>query len=194
MTTAQSQTQEENAAGEPQAADSAAPASALEQELARMAEEVAKYKDQWVRSVAEMENLRKRTQRELEDNSRYAITGFAREMVDVLENLMRASQSIPSAARQESELVNTIGTGVDLTLQELQKTLERFGIQRIDPQGQKFDHNLHQAVVQLERGDVPDGTVVQVVQAGYVLHDRLLRPAIVAVSKWVESPGVDTTA
>ena len=118
-------------------------------------------------------------------------------MVSVLENLRRASESIPPDARDSNPVFKTLGEGVDLTLQELLNIFVKYGIRRIDPQGEKFDHNFHQAVTQVERDDVPPGTVVQVVQAGYLIHDRLLRPAMVAVSK---QPGgeppkqVDTTA
>jgi molecular chaperone GrpE len=183
-------------AGEtPEAAGEAARIGQLQDEVARLTEETNRLRDQWVRAVAETDNIRKRSQRELEETSRYAITGFARDMVSVLENLKRASESIPADQRNGNDLLKTIGEGVDLTLQELLNTFQKFGINRIDPQGQKFDHNLHQAVVQVERDDVPAGTVVQVVQAGYVIHDRLLRPAMVAVSKAAEPPQkVDTTA
>lgn len=167
----------------------------LQDEVARLTEETNRLRDQWVRAVAETDNIRKRSQRELEETSRYAISGFARDMVSVLENLMRASDSIPAGLRTSNDLLKTLAEGVELTLQELLATFKKFGINRIDPQGQKFDHNLHQAVVQVERGDVPPGTVVQVVQAGYIIHDRLLRPAMVAVSKACETPPkVDTTA
>lgn len=169
--------------------------SLLHSKIHQLAEESARYKDQWVRSVAEAENTRKRLQRELEDNARYAVSNFAKDMVEVLENLSRASNSIPQDAVNSSDVLKTLNDGLSLTRQEMLRTLEKYGIQRIDPVGQKFDHNFHQAVVQIPRTDVPDGTVVQVVQAGYVIHDRLLRPAMVAVSKWMEPPEkVDTTA
>ncbi len=152
-------------------------------EIARLTAEVAKYKDQWVRAAAEVDNVRKRSQREIEESSRYAVTGFARDMVEVLENLSRASASIPKEKREGNDLLKTLGEGVDLTLQELLNIFTRYGITRLDPQGAKFDHNFHQAVVQVERADLPPGQIVQVVQAGYTIHDRLLRPAMVAVSK-----------
>ncbi len=165
-------------------------------EIARLTEEVSKYKDQWVRAAAETENIRKRTQRELEENNRYAVTNFARDMVEVLENLNRASSSIPPEKREGNDLLKTLGEGVDFTLQDLLNIFQRYGIKRIDPQNQKFDHNFHQAVVQVERADIPAGQVVQVVQAGYIIHDRLLRPAMVAVSRQPEQPPekVDTLA
>jgi molecular chaperone GrpE len=166
-----------------------------EAEILQLQEEIAKLKDQWVRSVAEADNIRKRSLKEKEETAKYAINAFASDMVTVLETLKRASESIPAAARAENELLKTIGQGVDLTLQELLTIFQRYQINRIDPIDQKFDHNFHQAVAQVERDDVPAGTVVQVVQAGYVIHDRLLRPAMVVVSKAVEPPKrVDTTA
>ena len=164
--------------------------------LAQLQEEAAKYKDQWIRTAAELENNRKRFQRELEDNARYAVTGFARDIVEVVENLIRASHSIPKEARNDNELLSTLGEGVDLTLQEMMKILEKHHIKRIDPLKQKFNHDFHQAVAQIERTDIEPNTVIQVVQAGYTLHERLLRPAMVAVSKAPATPleKVDTSA
>ncbi len=154
-------------------------------------------KDQLLRAMAETENVRKRAQREVEDANKYAVTSFARDMVNVMENLHRATQSIPASAR-ESEGVKAVVEGVDLTLRELEQIFNRFHIKRLMPQGEKFDHNQHQAVAQIESADVPEGHVAQVLQAGYVLHERLLRPAIVAVSKGVNgapvSPQLDTQA
>jgi len=162
------------------------PENPLQDEIERLNAELAKTKDQWVRAVAETDNIRKRAQRDLEENSKYAVTAFARDMVSVLENLKRASDSIPHAARASNDLLKTLGEGVDLTLQELLSTFKNNGIKRIDPKDAKFDHNFHQAVSQIERDDVPPGTVIQVVQAGYTLHDRLLQPAMVVVSKAVD--------
>ena len=164
--------------------------------IAELEAEAAKLRDSWVRAAAETDNIRKRSQRELEDTRKYAINGFATDMVSVLENLKRAAESIPADARANNELLKTLGEGVDLTLQELLGTFERYGIKRIDPIGQKFDHNLHQAVVQVEQAGIEPGTVVQVVQAGYIIGERLLRPAMVAVSKAAGDTvkKVDTTA
>lgn len=202
MTTAQNPAaqHEEPGATSPEAAAHELAADAghdpKDDEIARLAAEVAKFKDQWVRAAAEVDNVRKRSQREVEESSRYAITGFARDMVEVLENLSRASVSIPAEKREGNDLLKTLGEGVELTLQNLLNIFNRYGITRLDPQGQKFDHNFHQAVVQIERTDVPPGQVVQVVQSGYTIHDRLLRPAMVAVSKAPATPPekVDTTA
>ena len=163
--------------------------------LAQLQEENAKLRDQLMRAVAEAENIRKRAQKSQEELAKYAVSDFARDMVSVLENLIRAADSIPSEARADNELLNNLGQGVDLTLKELIKIFERYGIRRLDPMGQKFDHNFHQAIAQVERDDVPTGTVVQVVQAGYISHDRLLRPAMVAVSKQAtDTKKVDTVA
>lgn len=201
MTTAQNpaQTPEEEAATSPESVvhelSEDAGHDPREEQIALLTAEVAKYKDQWVRTAAEADNIRKRSQREMEETSRYAVTGFARDMVEVLENLTRASSSIPMEKREGNELLKILGEGVDLTLQELLNIFSRYGITRIDPMGQKFDHNFHQAVVQVDRTDIPAGTVVQVVQSGYIIHDRLLRPAMVAVSKLPpEVEKVDTTA
>jgi len=157
--------------------------NALQAEIERLTAELAKLQDQWVRAVAEADNIRKRSQRDMEENAKYAITGFARDMVSVLENLKRASDSIPQSERAGNDLLKTLGEGVDLTLKELLAIFQNNGIKRIDPLNAKFDHNFHQAVAQVERDDVVPGTVVQVVQAGYVIHDRLLQPAMVVVSK-----------
>jgi molecular chaperone GrpE len=160
-----------------------------------LAQQLSAMKDQWIRAVAETENVRKRAEREREETSKYAITGFARDMVSVLENLKRASESMPAELRSNDERIKSLAEGVDLTLQELLGIFDRYQIKRIDPMGEKFDHQYHQAVVQVERPDLPAGTVIQVVQAGYIIHDRLLRPAMVAVSKLPEAvKPVDTSA
>ena len=154
----------------------------LQEEIDRLREENTRIRDQWVRAVAEADNIRKRGVREQDEASRYAITNFARDMAGVLENLKRASENIPAGARENDVLLNKLGEGVDLTLQELLAIFKKYDIRRIDPIKQKFDHNLHQAVTQVERDDMPPGTVVQVVQAGYTIGDRLLKPAMVVVS------------
>ncbi len=164
--------------------------------IAQLEEELAKLREQWIRAVAETDNVRKRSQRDLEESSKYAITGFASDMVSVLENLKRASESFAPEAVAENALLKTLSEGVNLTLQELLGIFQKHKITRIDPIGQKFDHNLHQAVVQVENNEVEAGTVIQVVQAGYMIADRLLRPAMVAVSKTSATPAnkVDTSA
>ncbi len=180
---------------EAEAPPSALGADPLQKEIDRLKEENAKLRDQWVRAVADAENIRKRAQRDMEDTARYGVTNFARDMVSVLENLTRASESIPAEAASDNELLKTLREGIHLTLQELLSIFEKYGIKRVMPLNQKFDHNLHQAVAQAPREDVPAGTVVQVIQSGYIIHDRLLRPAMVVVSQAVDpAKKVDTTA
>jgi molecular chaperone GrpE len=154
-----------------------------ENEESKLEEEVAKYKDMYLRAMAETENVRARAKRENEDTAKYATTKFAREMVGILENLVRASESMTPELRAGSEVVKKVADGIDMTLKELTGIFERNGIKRIDPKGEKFDHNFHQAVSQVESSDAEPGTVLNVLQAGYVLHDRLLRPAMVTVAK-----------
>jgi molecular chaperone GrpE len=169
-------------------ASEASPESQLQQEIDRLTEENHRLRDQCVRAVAETDNVRKRSQRDIAEASRYAISNFAKDMAGVLENLKRASDTIPAEARKTDVLLNKLGEGVDLTTQELLAIFKRYDIHRIDPIDQKFDHNLHEAVVQIPRDDVPPGTIVQVMQAGYTIGDRLLKPAMVAVSKAGDSP------
>ena len=144
--------------------------------------EIAALKDQSLRALAEAENIRRRSERELQDMSKYAVTGFARDLVNVLENLQRAVDSIPADLKETQPEVANLSVGVEMTLKELLGIFARQGIERIDPMGQKFDHNLHQAIAQVDVPDAEAGTVVQVLQAGYKIHDRLLRPAMVGVA------------
>lgn len=143
---------------------------------------IKELEDKLLRTMAEMENLRRRTEKELEETRKYAVTGFARDLISVLENLERAEQSIPADA---DESVQKIGEGVKLTAQELLKVFENYGIQRISPEGQPFDHNYHQAIVEIPTADHAPGTVVNVMQSGFTIKDRLLRPAMVGVAKAV---------
>lgn len=157
--------------------------------------ELAAMKDQALRALAEAENVRRRAERDVAETSKYAVTGFARDLVSVLENLQRAVESIPAQVRVEQPVVGNLAVGVEMTLKELLSAFEKHGIKRIDPLGQKFDHNLHQAVAQIATPDAEEGTVVQVLQAGYTIHDRLLRPAMVGVASKGEAPHqVDTQA
>jgi molecular chaperone GrpE len=153
-----------------------------EAESLRKDEEIARLSDAYLRAVAETENVRNRAKRELEDASRYAATRFARDMVNIVENLSRAVQSIPPEARETHETLKQVAEGLEMTMQELLGIFERNGVRRLDPAGEKFDHNLHQAVAQIESDAQAPGHVVQVLQAGYTLHDRLLRPAMVTVA------------
>ena len=144
--------------------------------------ELNEAKDQWLRTVAEMENIRKRAQKEKEDALRYAISNFAREILPVADNLRRALESCEmSDALPES--TKSLIAGVQMTEQELLKAFENHGLKVVTPLNQKFDPNFHQAVFEIENSEVESGTVLQVMQSGYVLHERLLRPAMVGVSK-----------
>ena len=167
-------------------------ARALQALLDQKESELAAMKDQALRALAVTENTRRRSERELADMSKYAVTGFARDLVNVLENLQRATDAISPDLRASQPAVASLATGVEMTLKELLTVFERYGIVRIDPMGQKFDHNYHQAVAQIDATDAEPGTVVQVLQAGYSIHDRLLRPAMVAVAAPRTGPVLDT--
>ena len=190
-----------NDAGEPGAAQPAAQQSAAADPQARIAEleaEIARMKDQALRALADAENTRRRAQRDIEENNKYAVSNFARDVLPVADNLRRAVEAIPAEARAADETLAQFAAGVELTERELLNALERYGIKRVDPAGQPFDHNLHQAMMQIDSAEHPPGTVVQVFQSGYTIHGRLLRPAMVTVSKGASAgaPGakVDTTA
>jgi molecular chaperone GrpE len=145
--------------------------------------ELAKMKEQWIRAVAENDNLRKRSERDLQEARKYSVTAIARDMVNVSENLQLAIQNIPAEARQQDQQLENLAKGVEMTYEELLRIFGQHGITRIDPKGEKFNHNFHQAVAQIEEPTVEPGCIVQVLQAGYVIHDRLLRPAMVTVAK-----------
>jgi molecular chaperone GrpE len=149
--------------------------------------ELAEYKDRLLRALAEAENTRRRAQREREDASKYAISGLAKDLLSVADNLRRALDSLPEAEARD-ERTRGLLAGVAATERELSSVFERHGIRRIDPQSERFDHNFHQAIFEAERADQPPGTVVEVLQPGYVLHDRLLRPAMVGVAKPPATP------
>lgn len=151
--------------------------------VAELEAEVAKLKDQGLRAMAEAENTRRRAQREIDENNKYAVSNIARDVLPIADNLRRALDGISEEARKADERLDKFATGVELTEREFLATLERHHIKRIDALGKAFDHNLHQAVMQVEVPDKPAGTVVQVLQSGYTIHDRLLRPAMVAVAK-----------
>ena len=141
-------------------------------------------KDKLLRTLADMENLRRRTERELADIRTYAVTNFARDMLTVADNIRRGLENVPAEAREHAEgAFKGVIEGIELTERDLLKTLERHGVKRLEPEGQKFDPNMHQAMFEIPNPDVPSGTVVQVVQTGYAIGDRVLRPALVGVAK-----------
>ncbi|MGH7060745.1 MAG: nucleotide exchange factor GrpE [Stellaceae bacterium] len=153
-----------------------------ETRLAVLEAEFAEQKDRLLRALAETENIRRRAQREREDASKYAIGAFAKDLLSAADNLRRALDSLPEAEIPD-ERTRSLLAGVAATERELLGVLERHGIRRIDPKGERFDHNFHQAIYEVARADAPAGTIVEVLQPGYVLHDRLLRPAMVGVAK-----------
>lgn len=150
--------------------------------LVEIEAELADQKDRLLRALAETENVRRRAQREREDASKYAVTGFAKDLLSAADNLRRALESVPEAEIKD-ERTRSLLEGVAATERELLGAFERHGIKRIDPKGERFDHNFHQAIFEVDRPDAPSGTVVEVLQPGYVLHERLLRPAMVGVAK-----------
>jgi molecular chaperone GrpE len=167
---------------QPDFEETAAPATDPAQETAALTKEVAELKDRVLRTLAEMENLRRRTEREIADSRTYAITNFARDLIGVADNIQRALDAARDAGVGEGPAKSLVD-GVELTERELLKVLEKNGVKKFDPQGAKFDPNLHQAMFEVPDARVPSGFVVQVVQPGYMLGDRVLRPALVGVSK-----------
>ncbi len=153
-----------------------------EERLALVETELADTKDRLLRALAEAENVRRRFQREREDTQKYAISGFAKDLLSAVDNLRRALDAMPEAEVTDSR-TRSLLDGVAATERELLAAFERHGVKRIDPKGERFDHNLHQAIFEVERPGAPAGTVIEVLQPGYVLHDRLLRPAMVGVAK-----------
>ncbi|WP_375466294.1 nucleotide exchange factor GrpE [uncultured Methylobacterium sp.] len=152
--------------------------------LAAMTAERDELKDRILRTLAEMENLRRRTEREVADGRTYAVTNFARDVLNVADNIRRALDSVPAEAREVAEgALKGLIDGIELTERDLAKTLERHGVKLVEPKGQRFDPNRHQAMFEVPDAEVPSGTVVQVVQSGYVIGDRVLRPALVGVAK-----------
>jgi molecular chaperone GrpE len=146
--------------------------------------ENSQLKDRVLRTLAEMENLRRRTEREVSDAKTYGATSFARDMLTVVDNLSRALEHLPAEARANAEpSIRSMIEGVELTARDLEAVLGRHGVKKLDPKGQKFDPNLHQAIFEAPDETVPAGAVSQVVQSGWTIGDRVLRPAMVGVSK-----------
>jgi molecular chaperone GrpE len=155
--------------------------------VAEAKREAAEFKDKLLRTLAEMENLRKRTEREVLDARLYGIAGFARDVLAVADNMHRALEAIGPELRQSADAnVNALIEGVELTERELLKTLEKNGVKKFSPQGEKFDPNVHQAMYEIPTSDLPPGQVAEVILAGYMIGERVLRPAMVAVSKAIQ--------
>jgi molecular chaperone GrpE len=168
--------------GAPEAA--ADEASAADRRIAELEAELAEVKDNALRAMAEAENVRKRAERQIADAGRYGAVGLARDMLTISDNLRRALDAAPADAGDGNELLANLRAGVEMTEKELQQALARHGVTEITPRpGEKFDHNQHQAMFEVETDEQPPGTIAQVMQAGYMLHDRLLRAAMVGVAK-----------
>lgn len=171
-------------------------AAAPEATADKAPDEAAQVRDQLLRAMAETENLRRRSQREIEDTAKYAIAKFAKDVLGVADNLRRALDAVPMDAAEGDPALKALVDGVGLTERELLGAMERHGIKAVQPLGQKFDANRHQAMFEAESPDKEPGTVIQVLQPGYVIGDRLLRPALVGVAKrspgGAEAPRVDT--
>src|SRR6056297_51635 len=164
-----------------------------EQERAELRAENEKLRDQLLRALADAENTRRRAQRDKEDTARFAVAGFARDLLTTADNLRRALDAVPQDARQQDQALAALMDGVEVTERELLSVFERHGLTRIEPLGEKFDPNYHQAMYEVPAtGQVP-GTVAHVMQSGYVLNGRLLRPAMVGVAKGEPPQKVDET-
>jgi molecular chaperone GrpE len=168
--------------------DSPQPGAVPAADLDALLAENAELRDRLLRTMADMENLRRRTEREKTDTARYAISNFARDVLTVGDNLQRTIDHVPADASAQDPALKSFLEGVELTERELLNVLERHGVTRIEPRGQRFDPNCHQAMYEVPDPSVPEGTVVDVMQAGYVIGDRCLRPALVAVAKGGAKP------
>jgi len=151
--------------------------------LTAMTAERDALKDQLLRALADTENMRRRSEREAETARKYGHTQFARDLVGAIDNLARALASAPEDKSSLDESVQSLLTGIELSWTEIQSAIEKHGVRQINPLGEKFDYNFHQAMFEVPTNDQPPGMVLEVVQHGYALHDRLLRPAMVGVSK-----------
>jgi molecular chaperone GrpE len=161
-----------------------APADERDAEIIVLKEEAAALKDRLLRMAAEMENLRKRTEREKAEATLYAASNFARDLLSVADNLSRALQALPSDERDSAgEIEKNLIAGVEVTERELLNVFQRHGIRRIEAVGQKFDPNFHQAMFEVPTNEKPPGTVMQELQSGYAVGERCLRPSLVGVSK-----------
>ena len=163
-------------------------------DAAALAKEVAECKDRLLRALAEMENLRRRTDREVADARAYGVSGLARDLIGVADNLRRALEAAGESTAAIEGPAKALHEGVELIERELLKVLERHGVKRFDPQGAKFDPNFHQAIFEVPDANVPVGSVAQVIQPGYMIGERVLRPAIVGVAKEGPKPAPSESA
>ena len=150
--------------------------------IEKLNEEITSLKDQRLRAIAELENFRKRAEKDQSDALKYGISNFAKEIINIRDNIERAQSSISDEAKN-NETIKSVIEGIDLIAQSVVATFEKIGIKKIESLNEKFDHNLHQAMMEIENDELEPGTIVQELIPGYTLHDRLLRPAMVGVSK-----------
>ena len=150
--------------------------------ILKLNEEISNLKDQRLRAIAELENFRKRAEKDQSDALKYGVANFAKEIINIKDNIERAQSSISDEVKT-NEAVKSVVEGLDLIAQATVSTFEKIGIKKVESINQKFDHNLHQAMMEIEKDEIEPGTIVQEILPGYTLHDRLLRPAMVGVSK-----------
>jgi molecular chaperone GrpE len=150
--------------------------------ILKLNEEISDLKDQRLRAIAELENFRKRAEKDQSDALKYGIANFAKEIINIKDNIERAQSSISDEVKT-NEAVKSVVEGLDLIAQATVSTFAKIGIKKVESINQKFDHNLHQAMMEIEKDEIEPGTIVQEILPGYTLHDRLLRPAMVGVSK-----------
>lgn len=179
MTDEKPQTPETDAAAEAPLDESQA---FFAERVAELEAQLAEQKDQTLRALAETENVRRRLGQQADDRGKYAVANFAKDMLQVADNLRRALEAIPESAKEDG-LVQSLTIGVEMTERELQTALERYGVKPVAGLGTRFDPNFHQAVMEVDDPSQPQGTVVMMMQTGYMIHERLLRPAMVGVSR-----------
>ena len=154
-----------------------------QEELEQLKEENKKLKEDYLRAYADAENTKRRCTQEIEKNNKYAISNFAKNLLSVADNLARALKSIPEDKKDDCEHLKNLLTGVEMTQHELDKVFEKFGIKKMDIIGTKFDPNYHQVIQEVEDKEKPNGTIISELQSGYMINDRILREAMVIVSK-----------
>lgn len=154
-----------------------------EEKIEALEAELAKQKEQVLRQLAETENARRRAQREREDTIRYGASALAKDLLNVADNLQRALQSVPSEARESDDVIKNLVIGIEMTEKELLSAMQKQGVEKIEPLGEKFSYDKHQAMFEVPDTGKPAGTIVELMQPGYIMHERLLRPAMVGVAK-----------
>jgi len=168
--------------GAPEAAAGAGEPAA-DDRVRQLETEMAELKDRSLRALADAENTRRRAQRELADARKYAASGIIKDLLNVSDNLQRALEACPPELREHDEQVKNLVIGVEMVAKDLLNAFEKHGVRKIEPLGEPFNHDFHQAMYEVENTGKPSGTIVEMLQPGYVMHDRLLRPAMVAVAK-----------